>query len=118
VNGEKSMKIAIPTADGKLCPHFGHCERFALVEVDEADKRILRTDYVAPPPHEPGVLPRWLRQQGASVVIAGGMGRRAQGLFAQQGVRVVAGAPVQPPEEIAIAYLNGVLKTGDNVCDH
>ena len=34
------MKIAIPTADGKLCPHFGHCEAFTFAEIDEATKEI------------------------------------------------------------------------------
>ena len=29
------MKIAIPVADGKLCMHFGHCEKFALIDIDE-----------------------------------------------------------------------------------
>lgn len=29
------MKIAIPMAGGQLCMHFGHCEQFALVDVDE-----------------------------------------------------------------------------------
>lgn len=29
------MKIAIPVAEGKLCMHFGHCEVFALFDVNE-----------------------------------------------------------------------------------
>ena len=58
------MKIAIPMAEGRLCMHFGHCEQFALVEVDEANKVVTSTSYLTPPPHEPGVLPRWLHEQG------------------------------------------------------
>ena len=112
------MRIAIPVADGALCMHFGHCEQFALVDVDEGAKKILKTDYVTPPPHEPGVLPRWLHEQGANVIIAGGMGQRAQALFAQNGIKVLVGAPVGSPEDIASAYLNQTLQVGDNVCDH
>jgi len=112
------MKIAIPTADGRLCMHFGHCERFALVEVDEASKAITGTEYLTPPPHEPGVLPRWLHEQGADLIISGGMGMRAQRLFAQNGIEVVVGAPAGRPEEIVSAYLSGVLQTGENVCEH
>ena len=26
----RAMKIAIPTANGRLCQHFGHCETFAI----------------------------------------------------------------------------------------
>jgi len=112
------MKIAIPTAEGKLCMHFGHCEQFALVEVDEADKTIGKTEYLSPPAHEPGVLPRWLHEQGANVIIAGGMGQRAQGLFSQNGITVVVGAPGETPEKVASAYLAGTLEVGQNVCDH
>jgi Mrp family chromosome partitioning ATPase/predicted Fe-Mo cluster-binding NifX family protein len=112
------MKIAIPVADGTLCMHFGHCQQFALVEADPADQAVSGVRYLDPPPHEPGVLPRWLGEQGADVIIAGGMGRRAQGLFAEGGIRVVVGAPAGTPEEIASAYLAGTLEAGENVCDH
>jgi len=112
------MKIAIPTAAGKLCMHFGHCEQFAIVEVDEAAQAISSTEFLTPPAHEPGVLPRWLGEQGADVVIAGGMGQRAQGLFTQNGIKVVVGALAEKPEAVANEYLAGTLKVGDNACDH
>ena len=86
------MKIAIPLSEGRLSAHFGHCEQFALIEVDPVSKQILAQTLVVPPPHEPGLLPRWLHQQGVQVVIAGGMGRRALDLFAQNGIAVHAGA--------------------------
>ncbi len=114
----EKMKIAIPLADGRLCVHFGHCEQFALVEVDDAAKTITSTSYLTPPAHEPGVLPRWLHEQGANVIIAGGMGQRAQDLFSQSGVKVVVGAPGDMPENVVSAYLAGTLEVGQNVCDH
>ncbi|MFP4106163.1 MAG: NifB/NifX family molybdenum-iron cluster-binding protein [Phycisphaerae bacterium] len=112
------MKIAIPIADGKLCMHFGHCQQFALVSVDTESQSIQSIDYLTPPPHEPGVLPRWLYQQGAEMIIAGGMGQRAQSLFTQNGVEVVVGAPAAEPEAIVQAYLADELEAGKNVCDH
>ena len=111
------MKIAIPLTDGQLCMHFGHCEQFALVETDEQDNIVNKT-LLTPPPHEPGVLPAWLNEQGANVIIAGGMGMRAQQLFAQNDITVVVGASGEQPEQLVAAYLNGTLETGDNVCDH
>jgi len=111
-----TMKIAIPTVQGKLCMHFGHCEQFALVSI--ADKTIIGTDMLTPPPHEPGVLPVWLHEQGASLIISGGMGSRAQNLFIQNGIEVVVGAPSDAPEEVVKAYLAGTLKAGVNTCDH
>jgi predicted Fe-Mo cluster-binding NifX family protein len=38
----KKMKIAIPTSQGKLCQHFGHCEEFVFIEVDENTKKIIK----------------------------------------------------------------------------
>jgi len=111
------MKIAIPTADGILCPHFGHCQQFAIVDVNEETKEIIGTSMLIPPPHEPGVLPQWISQQGCSVVIAGGMGGRAMTMFGQSGITVISGAPAQKPEDIVLAYLNGELVTGGNLCD-
>lgn len=112
------MRIAIPLADGRLCMHFGHCAQFALLDVDERAKAITATTRLDPPAHEPGVLPRWLKEQGATVIIAGGMGQRAQSLFAEQGIQVVVGAPADTPEALVAAFLAGALATGRNTCDH
>jgi predicted Fe-Mo cluster-binding NifX family protein len=110
------MKVAIPLANGKLTAHFGHCQEFALVEVE--DNQILKKETLVPPPHEPGVLPSWLHQLGTNVVIAGGMGQRAVSLFDEKGIKVVTGAPTLEPEELVNSYLNQTLQTGANVCDH
>jgi ATP-binding protein involved in chromosome partitioning len=51
-------------------------------------------------------------------VIAGGMGARAQQIFAESGVRVVCGAPPLEPLQVVRQYVEGSLELGDNVCDH
>ena len=116
--GSNTMKIAIPTAEKQLCMHFGHCEQFAFVTVDPDTKNISGTDYLTPPPHEPGVIPQWVAENGGNLVIAGGMGQRAQEIFNQHGVDVVVGAQPDTPENLVMAYLNGSLQTGQNACDH
>ncbi len=112
------MKIAVPTVDGRLCMHFGHCQQFALVNVDEANDNAMETEMVTPPPHEPGLLPRWLHEKDVDVIIAGGMGGRAQQLFGQNGIKVLVGAPAETPEQLVTAYLAGSLQSGANACDH
>jgi predicted Fe-Mo cluster-binding NifX family protein len=112
------MRIAIPLADGKLAPHFGHCERFALIDVDPASKTIIKREDVEAPPHQPGLLPPWLAERGARLVIAGGMGQRARGLFTGHGIQVLVGAPPETPERLAADYLAGTLQLGANICDH
>lgn len=98
--------------------HFGHCEKFAMVDVDEGLKAIIGTTAVEAPPHEPGLLPGWLAERGVNLVIAGGMGGRAQQLFADAGVKVIVGATSAAPESVVMDYLAGNLVTGANVCDH
>lgn len=110
------MKIAIPLAEGKLAMHFGHSKEFAIIEVNGSE--IKNKETLEPPPHEPGVLPKWLNDQGVNVVIAGGMGGRALQLFAQQGIKVLTGASALPPEELVTQYMENTLQTGSNVCDH
>lgn len=113
---ERKMRIAIPIEGGRLCPHFGHCEVFAFVDVDEAAKTVTGRQDLAPPPHEPGVLPGWVAARGAHVVLAGGMGGRAVSLFEQAGVRVLIGCPAESPEELVKCLLEGKLVSGGGVC--
>ena len=115
---QQNMKIAIPLVAGRLSEHFGHCEQFALIEADPAAKQILNQTRVVPPPHEPGLLPRWLQQQGVQVIIAGGMGQRALDLFVQNGIAVHAGTTGATPEDLAQAWLSGALGDATPTCGH
>ena len=112
------MRVAVPVTDGRLAAHFGHCSHFALFDVDEATKRIVEKRLVRSPGHEPGFLPAWLAEEGVSVVIASGMGSRAQAIFNDNRIEVVVGALGHDPEEAVLDYLEGDLATGDNICDH
>lgn len=112
------MKIAIPVAEGKLCLHFGHCQQFCMITVDENNK-IGETELLTPPAHEPGVLPKWLAANQVNLVLAGGMGHRAQNLLQEAGIKVIVGVQGDVTAEQAVeAYLNDKLTTGDNACSH
>lgn len=110
------MRIAIPCVENKLCMHFGHCDQFAIVDVDA--EKVTAVEHLTPPPHEPGLLPRWLHEKGVNLIIAGGMGQRAQTLFASNDIQTVVGAPCETPEALAVAWINGTLTSGENACDH
>ncbi len=115
---EEGMEVyAVPTENGLLCAHFGHCEKFTLVEAGDGGEPAVK-EVVDAPPHEPGLLPRWLADKGVKTVIAGGMGARAQQIFEESGVKVVCGAPALEPLQVVKQYINGTLDVGDNVCDH
>lgn len=115
---EEPMRIAIPLANGRLTQHFGHCAAFALIDVDVERREILGRRDIPAPDHQPGLLPRWLAEQGAQIVLAGGMGSRAQELFAQHAIQVVVGISSEHPETLAAAWMAGTLVSGENACDH
>ena len=115
---QTKMRIAIPTSDGKLCMHFGHCDQFCVIDINNDSKAIEGQELVTPPPHEPGVLPKWLAGMNVNLIIAGGMGQRAHQLFTQNQIEVVVGAPSEQPEKLVVAYLEDKLIPGENICDH
>ncbi len=116
LKGDKIMKIVIPSAENKLCGHFGHCEYFTFVEVNPESKEILSIEKKVP---EEGIScqsANWLATQGANVVLAGGMGGRPMAIFAQNGVKIVAGCPELDIEEVVTKFLNDTLVTSENAC--
>jgi predicted Fe-Mo cluster-binding NifX family protein len=112
------VRYAVPVSGGRLAEHFGHCEQFALFDVDETKKEILKSALVSSPGHQPGFLPSWLSEQGVSVIIAGGMGSRAIDLFQQNRIQVIIGAMESDPKSAVLSHLQGTLASGQNVCDH
>ncbi|MGQ9919674.1 MAG: NifB/NifX family molybdenum-iron cluster-binding protein [Bryobacteraceae bacterium] len=112
------MRIAIPVEDGRLSQHFGHAGSFVFIEADESQGRILSMQELPAPPHEPGRLPAWLKEQGTDAVIAGGMGPRAVALLEACAIQVVAGAPSLDPRTLVEQWLAGALAGGPNRCSH
>ncbi len=107
--------LVIPSADNRVSPHFGHCQHFCIVKTD--GKEIIKKEFIPNPGHEPGFLPGYLHELGADCILAGGMGRRAVNLFSENGIEVITGAN-GPVDNVIEQYLNGSLKTDDNICDH
>ena len=116
LKGDKIMKIVIPSADEKLCGHFGHCEYFTFVEINPETKEIISIEKKVP---EEGISCQsasWIATQGANVVLAGGMGGRPMAIFAQNGVKVIAGCPELEIETVVNQFLNDSLALGENSC--
>ena len=113
---EMKKLFAIPTQNGKLCAHFGHCENFAIVDTE--DNKVISVELLSPPIHQPGVYPQFLAEKGVSVIISGGMGQRAVDLFTQNNIEVCMGVNADSPAKLVEQYISGQLRTGDNLCDH
>lgn len=56
--------IALPVAEGRLHGHFGGCREFAFIEADPETRTVRAKRTVPAPPHQPGLFPLWLREQG------------------------------------------------------
>ena len=106
-------RIAVACEGNQVAQHFGHCEQFMFFDTEGA--QVLKSEAVANPGHKPGFLPNFLADNGAAVVLAGGMGGGAIEIFNQRGVEVVTGAAGDAAEAVA-AYLAGSLKTNGAVC--
>ncbi len=110
-------KIAVPIDEtGVLDAHFGHCKFFHLFDV--ADDVIISDLKVIPPPHQPGLLPQWLAEEGSTDIIAGGMGQMAIQIFNKNRVNVFVGADKRPARELVESFLKGELNLLSNYCDH
>jgi predicted Fe-Mo cluster-binding NifX family protein len=109
-----NKRIAIPMENGRLCAHFGHCQSFALIEVQEGI--IKNIEEITPPEHQPGLYPRWIAGFKVTDVIAGGMGQKAIQLFNAQNINVFVGAPPEGARELVNAFLAGTLELQANDC--
>lgn len=109
--------IAVPVDEkGILDSHFGHCKFFALLQVE--DENVVSEELLTPPPHEPGVLPKWLAEKGVTDVLAGGMGHKAIQIFNYNDVNVFVGAPKLSAKDLAIGFLEKSIDFSANYCDH
>ena len=115
---ETKLKIAVPLEGENISSHFGHPDCFLIVTIDRSNGAKQAEERLDPPPHQPGVLPVWLAQQGVNVVLAGGIGGRAVNLLESNGTEVVSGVPPMPAREAIDAWLEGRLEAGGNTCSH
>lgn len=111
-----NKRIAIPMENGMLCAHFGHCEEFAIVEVE--NNTITEIRHHTPPEHVPGLYPKWVAEFGVTDVIAGGMGQRAITLFNEQQINAFVGAPIASAESLVNDFIAGNLTLSANYCNH
>ena len=84
------MRIAVASDNGIVSQHFGHCQGFALYDVE--DGQIKEKGFAPNPGHQPGILPVFLSEHQANIIIAGGMGEMARKLFNERNINVVVGA--------------------------
>lgn len=110
------MKIAIATEGNNVYGHFGKCENFTIVEVENSE--VKNKTIVNTVGNQHGLLPAFLASHNVNLVIAGGMGDGARQKLASENIEVISGVSGSV-EEVTNEYLNGRLKSsGDGCSDH
>jgi predicted Fe-Mo cluster-binding NifX family protein len=107
------MRVAISTDGDFVSAHFGRCPSFTVVDID--DGKIKKKEVIENPGHQPGLIPQFLKQNGVQCIVAGGMGMRAQGFFADAGIQIILGATGKIGDVVG-SLLKGTLKSGDSLC--
>jgi predicted Fe-Mo cluster-binding NifX family protein len=107
------MKIAIATEGANVSGHFGKCENFTIVEIENSDVKSKTVINTAGNQH--GLLPAFLASHKVDVVIAGGMGEGARQNLISNDIEIISGASGNI-EEVTKAYLDGSLKSNDAGC--
>jgi predicted Fe-Mo cluster-binding NifX family protein len=109
------MRVAISADSGNgldsvVSPHFGRCPYFVLVDVDGTEVTAVQS--VANPyygNHRPGQVPGFIHNQGADVMLTGGMGMRAIAFFDQYGIEAATGASGSVRHALE-QYLGGMIQ--------
>ena len=106
------MKIAVPSRDGLVDEHFGHCKEFLIFKVEGSGP----TAAVLPEPTIPspegcgcksGVAAD-LARAGVTHLVAGNMGEGAVRVLGANGIAVVRGASGKAVD-VAQAFARGAL---------
>lgn len=115
---ERMMRVAVSADDGKgldsvVSPHFGRCPYFILVDLNDGEVgQVMAVENPYYSRHQPGQVPQFIRDQGADVMLTGGMGGRAIGFFGQYGIEAVTGASGTVRRSLE-QYLGGSLRSAD-----
>ncbi|MCX7709467.1 MAG: NifB/NifX family molybdenum-iron cluster-binding protein [Clostridia bacterium] len=107
------MKIAIATEGTNVSGHFGKCENFTMVEIENSS--VKSKAVVSTLGNQHGLLPGFLASHHVDVVIAGGMGEGARQNLVSNGIEIISGVSGNIDEVIKV-FMSGDLKSSNAGC--
>ena len=112
------MKIAIPTRDGQIDDHFGHCAYYEIIEVNENGQ--IASSEILDSPEGCGCksnIANTLSQKGVRIMLAGNIGQGAMQKLTQSGIKVIRGCHGDVNSNVAL-FLSGNLFDNAQICEH
>ncbi len=116
-NKQTMKKIAVPLTDnGLVDSHFGHCEYYGIFTISEKNeianfKRVKSEDGCGCESNIAG----WLKNQGVTIMLAGGIGQGAINKLNQSQIEVVRGCE-GVAEKIVKQYISGLVADSGETC--
>jgi predicted Fe-Mo cluster-binding NifX family protein len=111
------MLYAISSNGSMVDSHFGRCEEYLLVSIDDSTKKLVSKEIIKNPGHEPGLIPKFLHEKGVNCIVTGGMGQRAIAFFDEFKIAVVLGV-TGSLKDVVDKLLAGTLENASSLCDH
>ena len=99
-----AKKIAIPTREGMIDDHFGHCAYYTVFTLDEQNQVIYQERSV-------------MQEMGIALMLAGNMGMGAYNKLSAHGITVIRGCHGKV-DDVLRAYQNEELQDSLESCDH
>lgn len=109
------MKICLPTRDGVIDDHFGHCDHYTIFTVENG--KITAEESMDSPEGcgcKSGIAPV-LAQKGVLVMLGGNMGEGAKNVLNSNGIEVIRGCS-GPVREVAEAWLRHEISDNQIAC--
>lgn len=112
------MKIAIPTRDGVVDHHFGHCAYYTVVETDD-NNEVVKISTLASPEGCgcKSNIAYEMKDMGITLMLAGNIGQGAINKLGSCGIEVIKGCEGNV-ETLVRDYLAGKIVDNPQVCDH
>jgi len=110
------IKIAFPLKENILSSHFENCSNFQIYSIEHGS--IVKEDLIPAPLHQPDLIPIWLAEKNVSDVIAADIGLNAIKILTRHKINVFAGVKAKDTKILVQEYLDGILETSGNLCDH
>ena len=111
------MKIAVPTRDGHVDDHFGHCAYYTIFEIKEG-KIVSRSRLDSPEGCGcKSNIASEMEAMGIELMLAGNMGMGALNKLTSHNIRVIRGCKGDI-EAVVEGYLHGFVMDSGISCDH